>query len=217
MTAGVPPLLARTTRWPSALSMARPIEWGRPTSSCTRPTKYIGGHGTTMGAGSDRVESGKFDWGNGKISRVQRRPQPGYHGIIFHGGPSADFQLTPMKPAHGRSCALSGPALSPLNALAAFAGGSSPLHVRMERHWRKCLRRGEVPAGRFRASRGWNYRGCPDKTSIFHWRRNIFRRGASGLLNFGRQGAEPRAGERFIEAAQFMSHLANIGDAQGPW
>src|SRR5512135_685761 len=167
-------------------------------------TKYLGGHGTTMGGAV--VESGKFDWGNGNFPEFTT-PSPGYHGVIFH-ETFGDFGYT-MK-ARMEIMRTFGPALAPLNAWLLLQGIES-LPVRMDRHCANAL-----AVAKFLQNHGqvaWvNYPGLPG--SRYHTlAQKYLPRGASGLLNFGVKGGA-RAGEKFIEAAQFMSHLANIGDAK---
>lgn len=167
-------------------------------------TKYLGGHGTTMGGAV--VESGKFDWGNGNFPEFTT-PSPGYHGVIFH-ETFGDFGYT-MK-ARMEVMRTFGPALAPLNAWLLLQGIES-LPVRMDRHCANAL-----AVAKFLQNHGqvaWvNYPGLPG--SRYHaLAQKYLPRGASGLLNFGVKGGA-RAGEKFIEAAQFMSHLANIGDAK---
>jgi O-acetylhomoserine (thiol)-lyase len=103
-----------------------------------------------------------------------------------------------------------GPTQSPFNAWLLLQGLET-LHVRMERHCANAL-----AVARFLKSHPRvtfvNYPGLPD--SKYHaLAQKYLPKGASGLLNFGVKGGA-KAGERFIEAAQFMSHLANIGDAK---
>ncbi|OGA06150.1 MAG: O-acetylhomoserine aminocarboxypropyltransferase [Betaproteobacteria bacterium RIFCSPHIGHO2_12_FULL_69_13] len=183
--------------------LCRPIEWGADIVVHSA-TKYIGGHGTTMGGVV--VESGKFDWGNGKFPEFTS-PSPGYHGVIFH-ETFGDFGFT-MK-ARMEIMRTFGPALSPLNAWLLLQGLES-LHVRMERHCENALAVAKFLKGHPRVA--WvNYPGLPgDKYHALA--KKYLPEGASGLLNFGVKGGA-NAGERFIEAAQFMSHLANIGDAK---
>ena len=183
--------------------LCRPIEWGADIV-VQSATKYIGGHGTTMGGVV--VESGKFDWGNGKFPEFTS-PSPGYHGVIFH-ETFGDFGFT-MK-ARMEIMRTFGPALSPLNAWLLLQGLES-LHVRMERHCENALAVAKFLKGHPRVA--WvNYPGLPgDKYHALA--KKSLPEGASGLLNFGVKGGA-NAGERFIEAAQFMSHLANIGDAK---
>src|SRR5215470_15690001 len=167
-------------------------------------TKYIGGHGTTMGGVI--VESGKFNWGNGKFPEFTS-PSPGYHGVIFH-ETFGDFGYT-MK-ARMEIMRTFGPALSPMNAWLLLQGLES-LHVRMERHCDNAL--GVAKFLREHPRVAWvNYPGLPDN-KYHSLAKKYLPKGASGLLNFGVKGGA-KAGERFIEAAQFMSHLANIGDAK---
>ena len=183
--------------------LCRPIEWGADIVVHSA-TKYIGGHGTTMGGVV--VESGKFDWGNGKFPEFTS-PSPGYHGVIFH-ETFGDFGFT-MK-ERMEIMRTFGPALSPLNAWLLLQGLES-LHVRMERHCENALAVAKFLKGHPRVA--WvNYPGLPgDKYHALA--KKYLPEGASGLLNFGVKGGA-NAGERFIEAAQFMSHLANIGDAK---
>jgi O-acetylhomoserine (thiol)-lyase len=183
--------------------LCRPMEWGADIVVHSA-TKYIGGHGTTMGGVI--VDSGRFDWGNGKFPEFTT-PSPGYHGVIFH-ETFGDFGYT-MK-ARMEIMRTFGPALSPLNAWLLLQGLES-LHVRMDRHCDNALAVAKFLQGHSRVA--WvNYPGLPDNK--YHaLAQKYLPKGASGLLNFGVKGGA-RAGERFIEAAQFMSHLANIGDAK---
>jgi O-acetylhomoserine (thiol)-lyase len=183
--------------------LCRPIEWGADIVVHSA-TKYIGGHGTTMGGVI--VESGRFNWGNGKFPEFTS-PSPGYHGVIFH-ETFGDFGYT-MK-ARMEIMRTFGPALAPINAWLLLQGLES-LHVRMERHCANALAVAEFLQNHPRVA--WvNYPGLPGNR-YYALAGKYFPKGASGLLNFGVKGGA-KAGERFIEAAQFMSHLANIGDAK---
>src|SRR5882762_9055514 len=169
--AGIPLMLDNTVPSPY---LCRPIEWGADIVVHSA-TKYIGGHGTTMGGVI--VESGKFDWGNGRFPEFTS-PSPGYHGVVFH-ETFGDFSYT--------------------------------MKVRMERHCANAFAVAKFLQGDARVA--WvNYPGLPDN-KYFSLAKKYLPKGASGLLNFGVKGGA-KAGERFIEAAQFMSHLANIGDAK---
>jgi O-acetylhomoserine (thiol)-lyase len=183
--------------------LCRPIEWGADVVIHSA-TKYIGGHGTTMGGVI--VESGKFNWGNGKFPEFTT-PSPGYHGVIFH-ETFGDFGYT-MK-ARMEIMRTFGPALPPLNAWLLLQGLES-LPVRMDRH---CLNAMAVAQFLEKHPKvAWvNYPGLQGN-KYFGLAKKYFSKGASGLLNFGVKGGA-RAGEKFIEAAQFLSHLANIGDAK---
>ena len=183
--------------------LCRPFDWGADIVVHSA-TKYIGGHGTTMGGVI--VESGKFNWGNGKFPEFTT-PSPGYHGVIFH-ETFGDFGYT-MK-ARMEIMRTFGPTLSPMNAWLLLQGLES-LPVRMDRHCDNALAVAKYLKDHPRVA--WvNYPGLPDNR-YFSLSKKYLPKGASGLLNFGVKGGA-RAGERFIDAAQFMSHLANIGDAK---
>jgi O-acetylhomoserine (thiol)-lyase len=103
-----------------------------------------------------------------------------------------------------------GPTLPPLNAWLLLQGLES-LHVRMDRHCENALAVAKFLQGHKRVA--WvNYPGLQDN-KYYDLAKKYLPKGASGLLNFGVKGGA-KAGEKFIEAAQFMSHLANIGDAK---
>jgi O-acetylhomoserine (thiol)-lyase len=198
--AGVPFLVDNTVPSPY---LCRPIEWGADLVVHSA-TKYLGGHGTTMGGLI--VESGRFPWGNGKFPEFTT-PSPGYHGVIFH-ETFGDFGFT-MK-ARMEIMRTFGPTLAPINAWLLLQGIET-LGVRMDRHCANALAVAKFLQGHRQVA--WvNYPGLPgDKYHALA--RKYLPKGASGLLNFGVKGGA-RAGEKFIEAAQFMSHLANIGDAK---
>jgi len=198
--AGIPLVVDNTVPSPY---LCRPFDWGADIVVHSA-TKYLGGHGTTMGGVI--VESGKFPWGNGKFPEFTQ-PSPGYHGVIFH-ETFGDFGFT-MK-ARMEIMRTFGPALSPLNAWLLLQGIES-LPVRMDRHCANALAVAKFLQGHRQVA--WvNYPGLPENR-FYSLSQKYLPKGASGLLNFGVKGGA-RAGERFIEAAQFMSHLANIGDAK---
>jgi O-acetylhomoserine (thiol)-lyase len=167
-------------------------------------TKWIGGHGTSIGGVV--VESGRFAWDNGKFPGMTE-PSRGYHGVRFY-ETFGDFGFT-MR-ARCEILRTFGAAMSPFNAFL-FLQGLESLHVRMERHCDNTL----AVARHLQAHPqvAWvNYPGLEDNR--YHaLARRYMPRGASSVLTFGIDGGAT-AGERFIEAAQFMSHLANVGDAK---
>ncbi len=166
-------------------------------------TKYLGGHGTTL-AGVI-VESGAFPWDNGKFPGMTE-PSPGYHGVKFY-ETFGDFGFT-MR-ARMETLRVYGAALAPTSAWQILQGVET-LPLRMERHCANALRVAEHLRSHPRVS--WvNYPGLPDHPQHTLVQRQM--RGASGLLAFGVKGGL-EAGVKFIEAAQFMSHLANIGDTR---
>jgi O-acetylhomoserine (thiol)-lyase len=172
-------------------------------------TKYLGGHGTTL-AGV-MVESGRFPWDNGKFPGMTE-PSKGYHGVRFF-ETFGDFGFT-MR-ARMETLRVYGAALAPTSAWQVLQGIET-LPLRMERHCSNA-----VAVARFLAAHprvGWvNYPGLPehpDHALVARQMRSVGGLpGASGLLAFGVKGGLA-AGVRFIEAAQLMSHLANIGDTR---
>jgi O-acetylhomoserine (thiol)-lyase len=175
-------------------------------------TKYLGGHGTSMGGVI--VESGKFPWGDPKVRDKfpgMHEPSRGYHGIRFY-ETFGDFAFT-MR-VRMETLRTFGPAIAPFNAWLLLQGIET-LHLRMDRHCANALAVAHFLAKH--PSVSWvNYPGLEgDKYHALA--QKYLPKGASGLLNFGVKAAPGKgraAGERFIEAAQFMSHLANIGDAK---
>ena len=172
-------------------------------------TKYLGGHGTTL-AGV-LVESGKFPWDNGKFPGMTE-PSPSFHGVKFY-ETFGDFGFT-MR-ARMEVLRIYGATLSPFSAWQILQGTES-LHVRMERHCSNARRVAEFLKAHPLVS--WvNYPGLPDHPQYDLVQKQMRQvdgaPGASGLMAFGVKGGLA-AGVRFIEAAQFMSHLANIGDTR---
>jgi O-acetylhomoserine (thiol)-lyase len=175
-------------------------------------TKYLAGHGTTLGGVI--VESGqpnggrsggRFAWNNGLFPGMTE-PSPGYHGVKFH-ETFGDFAFS-MR-ARMETLRVYGAALSPMSAWQILQGVET-LPLRMERHCSNALQVARHLQQHPRV--GWvNYPGLPDHPQHALLQRQM--RGASGLLAFGVAGGV-EAGIRFIEAAQFMSHLVNIGDTR---
>jgi O-acetylhomoserine (thiol)-lyase len=171
-------------------------------------TKFLGGHGTTLGGVV--VESGKFDWGNGKFPGMTE-PSAGYHGVKFY-ETFGDFGFT-MK-ARMETLRTFGPALSPFAAWQLMQGIET-LHLRMQRHCENALAVARHLEQHARVA--WvNYPGLPASPAYALAQRylgSVRHPGAGALLAFGVKGGQA-AGERFIDALQFCSHLANIGDAK---
>lgn len=166
-------------------------------------TKYLCGHGTTL-AGVI-VESGKFPWDNGKF-RGMTEPSPGYHGVKFY-ETFGDFGFTMRCRMEGLR--VYGAALAPTSAWQVLQGIET-LHLRMERHCSNALAVARFLKHDRRV--GWvNYPGLEDHPQHALLSRQM--KGASGLLAFGVKGGVDN-GVRFIENAQFMSHLVNIGDTR---
>jgi O-acetylhomoserine (thiol)-lyase len=198
--AGIPLVIDNTVPSPY---LCRPFDFGADIVVHSA-TKYLGGHGTTMGGAV--VESGKFPWNNGKFPGMTE-PSTGYHGVRFY-ETFGDFGFT-MR-ARMETMRTFGPALSPFNAWMLLQGMET-LPLRMDRHCANALAVARFLQDHPRVS--WvNYPGLPGNR-YEALATKYLPRGASGLLSFGIEGGA-RAGEAFIEAATFMSHLANIGDAK---
>jgi O-acetylhomoserine (thiol)-lyase len=167
-------------------------------------TKFLGGHGTTMGGVV--VESGKFPWDNGKFPSMTE-PSVGYHGVKFY-ETFGDFGFT-MK-ARMEVLRVFGPTISPFNAWMLLQGIET-LPVRMDRHVANAMAVARFLKDHPKVS--WvNYPGLPD--SAYHaLAKRYMPKGAGSLLAFGIKGGF-EAGVKFIEALTFVSHLANIGDAK---
>ena len=202
---GVPLIVDNTVPSPF---LCNPIRFGADVVVHSA-TKYLGGHGTTL-AGV-MVESGKFPWGNGKFPGMTE-PSKGYHGVRFF-ETFGDFGFT-MR-ARMETLRVYGAALAPTSAWQILQGVET-LPLRMERHCTNAL-----AVARFLESHprvGWvNYPGLPDHPDhalVARQMRSVAGApSASGLLAFGVKGGLA-AGVRFIESAQLMSHLANIGDTR---
>ncbi len=183
--------------------LCRPFEWGADLVVHSA-TKFIGGHGTSIGG--VLVESGKFPWDNGKFPGMTE-PSRGYHGVKFY-ETFGDFGFT-MK-ARLEALRTLGPALSPFNAFL-FLQGLETLPLRMDRHVANAVR-----VARFLEAHpavGWvRYPGL--ESDPFHARAlKYLPKGASAIMSFGIKGGQA-AGVKFIENVQFLSHLANVGDAK---
>jgi O-acetylhomoserine (thiol)-lyase len=183
--------------------LCRPIEHGADIVVHSA-TKFIGGHGTSIGGVI--VDSGRFPWDRGRFPQLLE-PSKGYHGIRFY-ETFGDFAYI-MK-ARVEGLRDFGPALSPFNSFL-FLQGLETLNLRMERHSANALKVAQFLAGHKQVS--WvNYPGL--ETGRY---RALAQRylpiGAGGVLTFGIKGGLD-AGRRFIEALQVFSHLANIGDAK---
>jgi O-acetylhomoserine (thiol)-lyase len=183
--------------------LCRPIEHGADIVVHSA-TKFIGGHGTSIGGVI--VDSGRFPWDRGRFPQLLE-PSKGYHGIRFY-ETFGDFAYI-MK-ARVEGLRDFGPALSPFNSFQ-FLQGLETLKLRMQCHSENALavaqfleHREDVAWVNYPALPGSPYRALAER---------YLPRGAGGVLTFGIRGGLD-AGRRFIEALQLFSHLANIGDAK---
>ncbi|MBE2894257.1 O-acetylhomoserine aminocarboxypropyltransferase/cysteine synthase family protein [Spirabiliibacterium falconis] len=168
-------------------------------------TKYIGGHGTTIGGAI--IDGGTFNWKQNTRFTQFNTPDPSYHGITYceHFGNAAYI-------AYLRVVALrnSGAALSPMNAFLLLQGLET-LSLRMERHCENAIRVANFLANHPNVS--WvNYPALPDSPYYALIQRD-FAGKASGLLSFGIKGGR-EAGAAFIDKLKLIIRLVNIGDAK---
>ncbi len=169
-------------------------------------TKYIGGHGTTIGGLI--VDSGRFDWARHRDRfPLLNEPDPSYHGVVYTEafGPAAFIGRCRVVPLRN-----TGAALSPHSAFLLLQGLET-LGLRMERHCENALKVAHYLEKHPKVE--WvNYAGLP--SSRYHDLCNRISRGrASGILSFGIRGGAP-AGSEFIDALKMILRLVNIGDAK---
>lgn len=170
-------------------------------------TKFIGGHGTSLGGVI--VDSGKFDWTNGKFPLIAE-PDPSYHGINFVEALKPLGNIAYIIKARVTLLRDLGPALSPFNSFL-FLQGLETLHLRMPRHSENALAVAKHLKKHPKVS--WvNYPGLddsPEKERV----KKYLPRGAGAIIGFGIKGGL-EAGKKFIDSLELISHLANVGDAK---
>ncbi len=183
--------------------LCRPIEFGADIVVHST-TKFIGGHGTSIGG--IVVESGTFDWSNGRYP-VVADPSPAYHGLAFHETFGMYGYLMKLRAESLRDL---GACMSPFNAFL-FLLGLETLPLRMERHVSNAL-----GVARFLqqhpAVERVRYPGLPDSPYAALVSKYL-PKGAGAVFAFDLAGGR-EAGTRFIQSLRLWSHLANVGDAK---
>jgi len=188
---------------------ARPIEHGADIVVASA-TKWIGGHGTSIGGVI--VDSGKFDWGNGKFP-VFTEPAPGYHGLNFWEtfGPKGPFgNIAFIIRARVEGLRDFGPALSPFNSFL-FLQGLETLSLRVERHNQNANELAKW-LEKHPAVTWVSHPSLPSHPS-HALAKKYLRNGFGSVLTFGIKGGSA-AGRKFIDSVKLASHLANVGDAK---
>jgi O-acetylhomoserine (thiol)-lyase len=190
--------------------LCRPFEFGADVIVHSA-TKWIGGHGTSIGGVV--VDSGKFNWGNGNFP-VFTEPSPGYHGLKFWDvfGEGSDLgNIAFIIRARVEGLRDLGPCLSPFNSFL-FLQGLETLSLRVERHCQNAL----TVAKWLQQHPGvsWvSYPGLPDhphhKPAAKYLRKGMF----GSIIVFGIKGGS-EAGKKFIDSTKLASLLANVGDAK---
>ncbi|MBE0598380.1 MAG: O-acetylhomoserine aminocarboxypropyltransferase/cysteine synthase [Desulfuromonadales bacterium] len=197
---GVPLIVDNTVATPV---LFRPIEHGADIV-CYSLTKFIGGHGTSIGGAV--VDSGNFNWGNGRFAEFTT-PDPSYHGLVYHEALGNLAYILKMRLTLLRDL---GPCLSPFNAFL-FLQGLETLHVRMPRHCENALKVAQFLEQHPAVS--WvNYPGLTSHPD-YQRAQKYLPAGQGAILGFGIRGGAA-AGAKFIDNVKLASHLANIGDAK---
>lgn len=194
------PLIVDNTAVPYLL---RPIDYGADIVVYSA-TKFIGGHGTSLGGVI--VDSGRFPWREGNFPLITDADQS-YHGINFIEAVGNKAYIIKARVTLLRDL---GPALSPFNSFLLLQGLET-LHLRMIRHSENALQVAEFL--RNHPNVAWvNYPGLSDSPQ-FAKARKYLPKGAGAIIGFGVKGGK-EAGVRFINRVKLLSHLANIGDAK---
>ena len=183
--------------------LCRPIDHGA-SIVVESATKWIGGHGTSMGG--IIVDAGTFDWGNGKFP-LFTEPSEGYHGLKFY---EAVGDLAFIIRARVEGLRDFGPAISPFNSFMLLQGLET-LSLRVQRHLDNTLE-----LARWLQSHdavAWvNYPGLEDHPT-HELAKKYLTHGFGCVLTFGVKGGFEKA-VRFIDSVKLASHLANVGDAK---
>jgi O-acetylhomoserine (thiol)-lyase len=167
-------------------------------------TKWIGGHGTSVGGLV--VDSGNFDWKDEKFGINEA--DPAYRGGLNYLNEFGKLAyIVKLKSRFTRDL---GPVMSPFNAFL-FLQGLETLHLRMERHSENALAVAEFLQEHPKVN--WvTYPGLPDHPT-HELACKYLKGGFGGMIGFGIKGGL-EAGKRFIERLKLFSHLANVGDAK---
>jgi len=170
-------------------------------------TKFIGGHGTSIGGVI--VDSGKFDWTNGKFPLIAQ-PEPSYHGLNFVEALKPLGNIAYIIKARVTLLRDLGNTISPFNSFL-FLQGLETLHLRLPRHAENALAVAKYLKKHPKVA--WvNYPGLDDSPEKDRAKKYL-PKGAGAILGFGIKGGL-EAGKKFIDGLQLISHLANVGDAK---
>lgn len=183
--------------------LLRPFEYGADIIVHSA-TKFIGGHGTSIGG--IIVDSGKFNWNNGKFPGLVE-PDPSYHGVSYANDVGEAAYITKARVQLLRDL---GSAVSPFN-VHEFLIGLETLHLRLERHSENALKVAQFLENHPNVS--WvNYPGL--ESNAYHdLAQKYLPNGQGAILTFGVDcSVEDIA--KFVESLHLFSHLANVGDSK---
>jgi O-acetylhomoserine (thiol)-lyase len=200
--AGVPLILDNTV----SPYLLRPFDHGADIAVYSA-TKFIGGHGTSIGGLI--VDSGKFDWSNGRFPLITD-PEPSYHGLKFVEALAPVGNVAYILKARVTLLRDLGAALSPFNAFL-FLQGLETLHLRMQRHSENAL----AVAKALEKHQAVSWVRYPGLETSEHYAKakRYLPKGAGAILGFGIKGGAEQ-GRKFIDALKLISHVANVGDAR---
>jgi O-acetylhomoserine (thiol)-lyase len=203
--AGVPLIVDNTI----GVGLVRPIDYGADIVVASA-TKYIGGHGTSIGGVI--VDSGKFKWNNGKFPEFTE-PDPSYHGLkfwdVFGDFPGLGNVAFIIK-ARVQLLRDLGACISPFNSFQLLQGLET-LPLRQRQHSENALAIAHFLKQHPLVS--WvTYPGLPDNPNYPLATKHL-KKGFGGIVGFGIKGGL-EAGRKFINSVKLLSHLANIGDAK---
>ncbi len=205
---GIPLIVDNT--FGAAGYLVRPFDHGADIITASA-TKWIGGHGTSIGGVV--VDSGKFDWGNGNFP-IFTEPSPGYHGLNFNEvfGKGSQFgNIAFIIRARVEGLRDLGPALSPFNAFL-FLQGLETLSLRIDRHGQNALKIAKWLESNPNIEWVW-YTGL-ESHPYHEAAKKYLRHGLFGsILSFGIKGGI-EAGKAFVNNVKLSSLLANVGDAK---
>lgn len=197
---GVPLIVDSTFTTPY---LCRPFDFGADIVIHSA-TKFIGGHGTSMGG--IIVDSGKFNWDNGKFPGLSE-PDPSYHGVNYVKDIGAAAFIIKARVQLLRDY---GPAVSPFNSFL-FLQGLETLSLRMQKHCSNALAIARYLENHPKV--GWvNYPGL-ETNKYYHLAQKYLPKGQGAIFTFGLEGGV-EAGRKFIDSLEIFSHLANVGDAK---
>jgi O-acetylhomoserine (thiol)-lyase len=203
--AGIPLVVDNTV----GVGLVRPIDYGADILT-TSATKFIGGHGTSIGG--IIVDAGRFNWGNGNFPEFTE-PDPSYHGLKFwdtFGNFGEMGNVAFIFKVRVQLLRDMGAALSPFNAWL-FLQGLETLFLRQKKHSENAFAIARFLQGHPLVRRVV-YPGLPDNPN-YAVASKYLKAGYGALVGFGIKGGL-EAGKRFIESVRLLSHLANIGDAK---
>ena len=197
---GLPLIVDNTVATPY---LFRPIDHGADIV-CYSLTKFIGGHGTSIGGAV--VDSGRFDWSSGRFSEFTT-PDPSYHGLVYHEALGNLAYILKMRLTLLRDM---GPCISPFNSFQILQGVET-LHVRMPRHCENAMKLATWLSNHPQVG-NVNYPGLPNHPD-YERAQKYLPKGQGAILTFEiKAGLD--AGKNFINKVKLASHLANIGDAK---